>query len=172
MTAQIDYHPHTRPKGSRLLRLIGIFKIIKALALIVLAIAALHLIHADIVDEIDEWSMRFHIAPGDEHVQELIVKLLSVTKDRWEVVSAVLMFYSAMFMTEGIGLLLLKHWAEWMTVITTSALIPFEIYEMCVHPTWLKALAMAINVAVALYMVYRVRRESREKHAESKSVAS
>jgi uncharacterized membrane protein (DUF2068 family) len=152
--------------------LIGIFKIIKAIALIILSIAALRLIHADIVNDIDHWSMRFHIAPGDRHVQELVVKLLAVTSKRWEVVSAVLMFYAAMFMTEGIGLLLLKHWAEWMTVITTSALIPFEIYEICVHPTWLKALAMVINVVVALYMVFRVRRESREKHAESKQTAS
>ena len=58
-----------------------------------------------------------------------------------------------MFTVEGIGLLLVKHWAEWMTVITTSGLIPFEIYEMIDHPSWLKALAMMINIAIAVYLV-------------------
>jgi uncharacterized membrane protein (DUF2068 family) len=72
----------------------------------------------------------------------------------------VLLAYAAMFLVEGIGLLFLKHWAEWMTVITTSALIPIEIYEIIHRPTWLKAAAMLINIVLAVYLAVHVRREA------------
>ena len=38
------------------------------------------------------------------------------------------MIYAELFLTEGIGLWLEQRWAEWLTVIITSALIPIEIY--------------------------------------------
>jgi uncharacterized membrane protein (DUF2068 family) len=67
-----------------------------------------------------------------------------------------------MFLVEGIGLLLLLHWAEWMTVITTSGLIPIEMYEIVHRPTWLKAFAMLINIALAVYLAVHVRNEAIE----------
>jgi len=42
--------------------------------------------------------------------------LLSVSKKNLVVAAVALFVYSAMFLTEGIGLCLLKPWAEWMTV--------------------------------------------------------
>ena len=89
-----------------------------------------------------------------------------MTKRQLILTGIVLLAYSAMFLIEGIGLLLLKHWAEWMTVITTAGLIPFEIYEMMHRPTRLKAAAMMINIVVAAYLAFRVRREAMEaKHS-------
>ena len=38
--------------------------------------------------------------------------------------------YSSLLMTEGIGLWLEKRWAEFLTVIATSLLIPLELYEI------------------------------------------
>jgi uncharacterized membrane protein (DUF2068 family) len=90
--------------------------------------------------------------------------VLTISQRQLFVVGIVLLIYAAMFTVEGVGLLLLKRWAEWMTVITTSGLIPFEIYEMVKRPTWLKALAMIVNIAIAVYLVEHVRRET-AKHA-------
>jgi uncharacterized membrane protein (DUF2068 family) len=65
--------------------------------------------------------------------------------------------YAALFMTEGIGLWLLKRWAEWFTVIATGSLIPIESYEIYRHPSVIKVLVLLINIAVVVYLVYRIR---------------
>jgi len=162
----IDAPPRTSPtrqRGAGLLRLIGIFKLLKGVFLIAAAVSAFKLIHKNLADVIVEWQHRLHIAPGNAIVERLLEKALTVNQRQLMLVGIVLLAYAAMFTVEGIGLLLLKHWAEWMTVITTSGLIPFEIYEMVHKPSTLKALAMMINVAVAIYLVIHVRREVAER---------
>jgi uncharacterized membrane protein (DUF2068 family) len=154
----------TRPRGASLLRLIGAFKLLKGALLIAAAVSVFKLIHNDIADIIIEWSRRLHIAPGNRLVERLVERVLTISQRQLFVVGIVLLIYAAMFTVEGVGLLLLKRWAEWMTVITTSGLIPFEIYEMVKRPTWLKALAMIVNIAIAVYLVEHVRRET-AKHA-------
>ena len=71
------------------------------------------------------------------------------------------LFYSALFFTEGIGLLLRKRWAEYFTIISTGAFIPLEIYELLKHVTPVKILLMILNVAIVVYLVLRLRKERR-----------
>ena len=154
--------PSRRP-GAVLLRLIGGIKILKGVALIAAAISVFHLIHKDIADVILTWSHRLHIAPGYFLVERLVKRVQSVTERQLVVLAVVLLIYAAMFLIEGTGLLLMKHWAEWMTVITTSGLIPFELYEMIHRPSRFKAITMLVNVAIAVYLAERVRREAAER---------
>jgi uncharacterized membrane protein (DUF2068 family) len=65
--------------------------------------------------------------------------------------------YAGLFLTEGIGLWLMKRWAEWFTVIITSSLVPFEVYELYRDPSATKILVLVINVAVVIYLLYRIR---------------
>lgn len=156
-----------RPRrGAAMLQIIGVFKVAKAVALIAAAIAVFRLIHKDLGDVIREWAHRFHIAPGNEFVQDLIDRVLTVTHRQLIVLGIILLAYSTMFMIEGIGLLMLEHWAEWMTVITTSGLIPIEIYEIYHKPGWTKIAATAVNVIIAVYLIFRVRREAKELRAQ------
>ncbi|MGA2441900.1 MAG: DUF2127 domain-containing protein, partial [Tepidisphaeraceae bacterium] len=133
---------HSRRPGAVLLRLIGAFKILKGVALIAAAISVFHLIHKNIADVIVEWSRRLHIAPGYFFVERLVERVQSVTERQLVVLAVVLLIYSAMFLIEGTGLMMMKHWAEWMTVITTSGLIPIELYEMIHRPSRFKAITM------------------------------
>jgi uncharacterized membrane protein (DUF2068 family) len=153
--------PH---RGDKILRLIGAFKLLKSTALIVASIATLRLMHRDIGELVIEWERRLHIAPGHRLIDELILKLTSVNHRQLAALAAVLAAYAVMYLVEGIGLLLLKRWAEWMTVLTTAGLIPIEIYENVHRPGWGKVLALVINVALAAYLVVRIRRDKREAH--------
>jgi len=166
MVESVSTPARSRPRGAYLLRIIGLFKIIKATVLVIAAIVVLKLIHRDIAEVIASWARRLHIAPGTLVVEHLIEKTLTVTHRQLFVLAMVLFAYATMFFIEGIGLILMKHWAEWMTVITTSGLIPFEIYELIHRPTVLKAAAMVVNIAIAIYLVIHVRNEARA-HAES-----
>jgi uncharacterized membrane protein (DUF2068 family) len=66
--------------------------------------------------------------------------------------------YSAVFFTEGIGLALRKRWAEYFTIITTSSLLPLEVYELAKHASIGKGFALVINLAVVFYLVLELRR--------------
>ncbi len=65
--------------------------------------------------------------------------------------------YAALEGTEGIGLAMRRRWAEYLTVIATGVLIPYELYEVVRHPTLFKVGALALNVAVVGYLAYRKR---------------
>lgn len=153
--------PH---RGQALLRLIGIFKLLKGLGLIAAALAVWHLVHKDLGEEIRFWAERFHLAPGNKYVVKIFEKASKITHRQLRIAGAVLMGYAAMFLTEGVGLLLLQSWAEWMVVITTCGLIPFEVYELLPHehPSVLKASALLVNVAIGIYLFFHVRHEGRQ----------
>jgi uncharacterized membrane protein (DUF2068 family) len=65
--------------------------------------------------------------------------------------------YAGLFMTEGIGLWLMKRWAEWFTIVITSSLVPVESYEIYDHPAAIKLLVLMIHIAVVGYLLYRIK---------------
>ena len=49
---------------------------------------------------------------------------------------------------EAVGLWLQKRWAEYLTLISTSALLPLEVYELDhERVTVLKVIALVVNIA-------------------------
>jgi uncharacterized membrane protein (DUF2068 family) len=66
--------------------------------------------------------------------------------------------YGALELVEGTGLWLDQRWAEYLTVIATSLLIPYELYELVRRPTVWKAGGLAVNVAIVVYLVFLLRR--------------
>jgi hypothetical protein len=52
-------------------------------------------------------------------------------------------------------------WAEYLTVIATSLLIPLELYELVHHPAALKAGGLVANLAIVAYLVHVLRRRKR-----------
>ena len=57
----------------------------------------------------------------------------------------------------GIGLAMRRRWAEYLTVIATGVLIPFEAYEVVHKVTLFRVGALLLNVAVVGYLAYRKR---------------
>jgi uncharacterized membrane protein (DUF2068 family) len=159
------HSPHER--GYILLRLIGLFKLVKALTLILMGFVVLHLIRRDtnIAGIIDKVAHHLHVDPGNRYLKSLLEKSLSITRRKLELAASVLFFYATIFAIEGLGLILKKHWAEWMTVITTVGLIPFEVYEIHEKVGPFKIIALIINVAIAIYLAIRAWRETHPKAA-------
>ena len=146
-----------RPSTSRMLRLIAAFKLVKGALLIVVGISALKLIHTDVTTLLTDWVMRFGLDPGGRHVGRFLLKAAELTPNRLKEVGVGSLVYSALFLTEGIGLWLLKRWAEWLTVIITASLIPVEIYEIYRHLTPARMLLLFINIGVVAYLIHRIR---------------
>jgi uncharacterized membrane protein (DUF2068 family) len=149
------------PSKHRTLWVIAGFKILKGLALLALAVGALRLLHRDLAHEIARWINLFRVDPAHRYVQMLLEKL-GVVNDRrlWEF-SAGTFFFSALYLTEGVGLALNKKWAEYLTVVSTAALIPVEIYEIVEKASVAKVFLLLVNMAVVVYLVYDIRSRSR-----------
>jgi uncharacterized membrane protein (DUF2068 family) len=67
--------------------------------------------------------------------------------------------YAALFVIEGVGLIMKARWAEWLTVIATASFVPLEVYEIVRHPRPLRAAVFVVNVVIVGYLVARLRRE-------------
>jgi len=148
-------------KGSRagFLRLIAVFKLFKAATLIATGIGALKMVHADLGAVIQRWIAMLNLDPGGRLVNHAIQKVTSLSPHRIRELGIVSFIYAGLFLAEGTGLWLLKRWGEWLTVIITGSLVPIELYVTLHRPTTLKGLVLVINVAVVLYLIYRIRHD-------------
>jgi len=74
------------------------------------------------------------------------------------VVLAVIFFaFAGVEALEAVGLWWNKRWAEYLTVVVTSLLIPYEIYELTLKVSVLKVVAFVLNVLVVAYLLYAKR---------------
>jgi uncharacterized membrane protein (DUF2068 family) len=65
--------------------------------------------------------------------------------------------YAALEATEMVGLWFNKRWAEYLTLVATAALVPFEIYEIYLKVSVFKVLTLVINLAIVIYLLYAKR---------------
>ena len=135
----------------------------KAAALILAGIGILKLIHADVASQLEHWFRMLGFDPGSPYLDSAIQKVTTIPPSKIKDLGIVSFIYAALFLTEGIGLWLLKLWAEWFTVVITSSLLPIEAYEIYRHPTAIKFVVIAINMAVVAYLLYRIKKEPRSR---------
>jgi uncharacterized membrane protein (DUF2068 family) len=150
-----------RSRG-RGLRVIAAFKLLKAVALLAVGIGALKLLHKDVAGIFEHWVNEFQVDPHNHFINRLLEKLSNVDDRRLKELSVGTFIYSAIFFTEGIGLALKMRWAEYFTIVTTSSLLPLEIYELARRVSVGRILALVINLAVVAYLVYELRSSRKE----------
>lgn len=143
---------------SRGLMLIAVFKLLKGVVLLAVGIGALRLLHKDVAAIADHWINAFRGDPHNRYLHWLLAKLPMVDDRKLKELSVGTFVYSAIFLTEGTGLALGKRWAEYFTIVTTTSFLPLELYEIFRHATIAKGVALAVNIAVVLYLVRELRR--------------
>jgi len=141
-----------------LLRLIALFKFAKAILLIATGIGALHFVHTNLTQSAENIVRKYHLDPGNHYVGVVLARISSVTPRRLHELGAVAFVYAGLFLLEGVGLWSLKRWGEWITVIITGSLLPFEIYELCRHPSWAKLAVLIVNAAILWYLARRLKK--------------
>ena len=149
----------TRRQSSATLLAIAIFKLCKGVLLLAVGIGALKLLHRDVGEVVSHWVSILRVDPDNRFIHRLLIRALSVTPKQLEAASVGTFVYSGVLLTEGLGLLLRKRWAEYFTIISTAGLIPLEVYEVNRHLTAARIVVLLINVAIVIYLVARVRRK-------------
>jgi len=145
--------------GDLTLMLIAVFKFVKGALLLTLAFGALSLLHKDVASEVEHWLDQLRIDPDNQFIGTFLSKLQLVHTKELKEMSALGAGYAAVFLVEGTGLLFRKRWAEWLTIVVTSSLMPLEVYELIKQFTVIRLLVVLVNAAVVLFLIYRVRQK-------------
>jgi uncharacterized membrane protein (DUF2068 family) len=81
-------------------------------------------------------------------------KLFSLRSGRLREVGAALIVYGLLEGIEAVGLWFAKRWAEYLTFLATTILLPLEIYELAHKLSVLKVIGFVINVAIVIFLLY------------------
>jgi uncharacterized membrane protein (DUF2068 family) len=76
---------------------------------------------------------------------------LSTTKLR--LAGAAIGAYAVLEGAEAVGLWYQKRWAEYLTFIATTALLPLEVYELTNRVSPFKVIALIVNIAIVIYLL-------------------
>ena len=148
------------------LRIIAIYKGVKTIGLILVAAFAFHLYREQNFEKLVHWLEHLSLTDSNDLRWRLVGLLQEWGPSKFVAIGLVALAYAAIFATEGTGLWLRKHWAEWFTVIATGSLIPIEFYEVLFRFTWLKLGALVANVVIVVYLV-RIAMQPRPKKVKA-----
>ena len=132
---------------------IAILKLVKGLLLFLIGVGALSLMRKDTTDVVTHWAHVFQVDMHSKFIQRWLLRLGLM---RHRDLAVVAFFYSGLMFTEGIGLLMEKTWAKYMTAIITATFIPLELYEMIRRVTYIRVCVLVLNVIVVAYLVMRL----------------
>jgi uncharacterized membrane protein (DUF2068 family) len=80
-------------------------------------------------------------------------RLFSLRAGTLREIGIALLAYGLLEGIESVGLWFAKRWAEYLTFLATSILLPLEVYEIIHGGTVLKVVGFIINLAVVIYLL-------------------
>ncbi len=148
-------------RRDRLLPWIAGERAIRGVLLLVVGVYLLAHSGASLSSLLGRFAKTLELDPSRGFVHHALDKIANLGRNEIVLFGVGALAYGALELVEGVGLWLRKRWAEWLTVVATSLLVPFEIYELVTKPSWLKAAGLAVNVLIVIYLL-KVVREPRE----------
>ena len=148
-------NPH-RPR--LVLRLIAVERAVRGVLLLAAGVYLLFHLSSDFGQLAERIIRSIDIDPRQHFVARIVTRLHHLHAHELRVAGIAALGYGGLELVEGIGLWLDQLWAEYLTVIATSLLIPFELYELVRHPTLWKAGGTLVNVLIVIYLVWALRR--------------
>jgi len=150
-------HPAKHHDGGLLA--IGLFKLVEAAFFFLLGVGALHFIHRDLGDAALRLATRLRMDPEGRLVGFLLDHLDTITAHRLRQIGVATFFYAGLRVTEGVGLVMEKPWAEYLTVGLTVSFLPWELYEIVRRLDWVRVGLLVLNLIFLAYLVWALRRK-------------
>ncbi len=141
------------------LLLIGLFKLGKSILFFCIGLGAIHMLHKDLGDVVMRVATALKFDPESRFVTLLLDKVDLIDIHRLKLISLGTFSYSVIALTEGVGLVMEKVWAEYLTLILTVSFLPWELYELVRRPSWFRLSLLLINLAVLAYLMWLLRRK-------------
>jgi uncharacterized membrane protein (DUF2068 family) len=155
----------SKPQSAGVLVLIGLFKLLKAALLFTVGLGLHHMLHHDAEEFLRQCVHAIRIDPENRYIHAGIAKVTGLNPRTLHDLSVGTFAYAALFAVEGLGLVLRKRWAEYLTVISTTGLLPLEIYELVHRPRPAKMVVLVLNLAIVAYLIFGLYRTRARSHA-------
>jgi len=152
-------------QSGRLLPWIAAERAIRGVLLIAAGIYLLGHTGSDLGRLVDRLARGVELDTRRPFVRHLIDRLGQLSHHQLTFFGVAAIGYGVLEVIEGYGLWRRYRWAEWLTVIVTSLLIPVELYELVHRPSALKAAGLAVNVLIVIYLMRIVTRRGRERQS-------
>ena len=144
---------------------IGVMKMASAVLLTAAGFGLFRLFRGDAAAGLEHAVLRLHLDPENRLIREAVARVSGLDRTHVKAIEIGAFLYALLHLIEGTGLLLRKRWAEYFTVVITGSLLPLELYEVARKPTALRVGVMAVNVAVVVYLLVKLRQQHREEKA-------
>lgn len=79
--------------------------------------------------------------------------LVSLSSGKLYLYGSAIAAYAAINAFEAVGLWRARRWAEYLTLLEVSVLLPLEIYELTLKISYLKIITLVLNIAVVSYLL-------------------
>ncbi len=111
--------------------------------------------HTDLRSLAENAQDQLSLGGGNSLWQRLFNQALARFGTHADPIAVGAILYGLLEVTEAVGLILRRRWAEYLVLLATVAFLPLEIDELIRKASALKALSLLINIAIAVYLVWR-----------------
>jgi uncharacterized membrane protein (DUF2068 family) len=146
------------PRTRIVLRVIAVERFVRGLLMLVAGVYLLFHLSTDFGQVAERIMRSIDIDPRQHFFHGIVARLHRLRAHQLRIAGIAALGYGGLELVEGVGLWLDRLWAEYLTVIATSLLIPFELYELARNPTLWKAGGVLVNVAIVVYLGLALRR--------------
>ena len=87
-------------------------------------------------------------------IYSVILMIFKASSFKWIITFALLTLWGIIILIEAVGLWLDLIWAEYLTTISTSALLPLEIFELFSKFSFYKLIILVINIGIVIWLIY------------------
>lgn len=108
------------------------------------------------------WAESLPIGFSEHLVREALAQVSGIPAFRWRQLGLVSLVYASVFTVEGVGLWLERQWAEYLTIVTSSLLLPFEFIAVLHHATLVRSGVLIANAAIVAYLIVWTRRRRKQ----------
>jgi uncharacterized membrane protein (DUF2068 family) len=142
------------------LAVIAVFKVMKGLLLLLLGLGLLKLVHAEIATLFSLLIEALDLNADSRLIHALVLKVDALQPHTVLLAGFVSLGYAAMLLAEGVGLWLELTWAAYLTVVSTSLLLPFELYEVIEQVSMLRIGVLLLNLVIVFYLISQLKRHT------------
>ena len=139
---------------------IAVFKAVKGVLLLLVGLGLLKLVHAEIATLFSLLIEALHLNADSRLIHALVLKVDALQPHTVLLAGFVSLGYAAMLLVEGVGLWLELSWAAYLTVVSTSLLLPFELYEVIEQVSMLRVGVLLLNLIIVLYLISQLKRHT------------
>lgn len=94
-------------------------------------------------------------AASRDFLTRALSSILKLSKNTIAVLAGTAIVYAVVEGVEAVGLWMEKRWAEYLTAIATAGFLPFEIKALIDRVTILRVVALIINLAILIWLLWR-----------------